>query len=310
VQLQGSAQQRRSSTGGGGSSGGEAGADGGSSHQPKPFLQRRSQQVVGRKLDWSGVQSKTHSRLDSRYVPVSKARFRAAGAAASGASAAGSGGDSAGLQRHQHHQQQASSSSSSYDRALAAARARAGLMDSGAGGLRRSRCASPCAGYAAAGYDVEIHSSTFYRRQQSGGAAGRAAARHGARERGGSMRTATAATAAGADGGAPAAHGVHRSVSASSHGSGSPESPERYMFVGGGHAGAASSWQRLSASAGTLRGSAGVAAAGGMDGRLQLQAVCQKPLPPRASAAAEAPLDDLLQHVNQLIHEFDRLYDH
>jgi hypothetical protein len=51
-------------------SSGDEGAQAGSSSEkaaaPKPFLKRRSQQIQGRKLDWSNVQSKTQTRLDSR----------------------------------------------------------------------------------------------------------------------------------------------------------------------------------------------------------------------------------------------------
>jgi hypothetical protein len=58
------------SSGGGsahGSDGGAAAADD-EAAAAKPFLKRRSRAVVGRKLDWSSVQSKTNSRLDDRYV--------------------------------------------------------------------------------------------------------------------------------------------------------------------------------------------------------------------------------------------------
>jgi hypothetical protein len=49
-----------------GDEGGQAGSSSEKGAAPKPFLKRRSQQIQGRKLDWSNVQSKTQTRLDSR----------------------------------------------------------------------------------------------------------------------------------------------------------------------------------------------------------------------------------------------------
>lgn len=68
------ATQTPADAGGCGSGGRDAGAGGGSGGSTgddsaaKPFLKRRSQRVHGCRLDWSGIGSKTVSRLDDRRV--------------------------------------------------------------------------------------------------------------------------------------------------------------------------------------------------------------------------------------------------
>lgn len=226
---------------------------------------------------------------------MAKGSRRAAGGSAAGSSR----GYSAGL----HRQQQQRQGAASYDPALAAARARAGLMDGAGGGRARGRCSSPFAGYEP-GYEVEIRSSTFYRPRPGTSTDARPCEdsqrpRRQHHQQQHQQRASSTSSMLRSSGRFQAASG-----STGSTGSSSPVrsagSPDRYMFAADG------SWHRVAGSAvwgpaeglatsthSTLARAADAHRGSGGGG---------------ACAAGDAPLDDLLQHVNALIREFDSLY--
>lgn len=175
----------------------------------------------------------------------------------------------------------------SYDPALAAARSRAGLMYPGAkaataahGSAGRAGKKGPQAGYEP-GYDMEIRSSTYYRPDSKGTAAGMGPAgpASGGQSRGRSP--AAAAAGSGAVGGYSSRQGIDANngyaAAGALNGAGG-SSP----LKGSGSFGQRSGVQRQLSG----RSSSGGGGFGGFGD---------------AGLNPEAPLDDLLSHVNSLI---------
>lgn len=261
-----------------------------------------------------------------RFVPVSKGRRQLTPSAAPSNSFNSSATSSIPRQQqHQHHsprshRQQSSASaaqqSNTYDPALAAARARAGLMNPGGqgprgGGSNRSSASrvrggnNLYAGYEP-GYEMEVHSSTYYRQRPGG--VGSSSTSSLAQALRGSGPSGWDGASSGGDG-----MGCNRSGNAS----------RPWLKPGGSSSRDVGMWRRSSSSGVTPGGSLGAAyggsqlgpvhsafsiATGGGDGygsgggSSRAGAGGGVPLP------AEAPLDDLLLHVNHLISEFDRMY--
>jgi len=234
-------------------------------------------------------------------------------------------------QQQQQQQQQSlrSSQSTSYDPALAAARARAGLMNPAAaagprtGSKSRGRSNRVYSGYEP-GYELEVHSSTYYRPRLNTGAAGSSSS-SSSTSMAAALRSSGSREGPGGNvgGGLGAAPGGYSSASrpwlrpnaSSREGLGLPGSVVRSSSGDGlrtGVSGGAlnSSFAALGPvhsdfciTAGSGGGAAGLSGGGGGGGEGGFSRK-SGPLP------AEAPLDDLLQHVNHLIQEFDRMYDH
>jgi hypothetical protein len=200
---------------------------------------------------------------------------------------------SSSIPRQQHQQQlrqPSQQSSSTYDPALAAARARAGLMDPGAGpksSRGRVRSSNVYSGYEP-GYELEVHSSTYYRSRPSTVGSSTSSMPQGLR------------ASVGEAGGYAATSGGYSSSSRpwlSGSREGRPAGLGHSGSLGsGGRAGAGS----LGSSHAAIHSQFDIGAIAGGSGGAGRK--------PAGALPAEAPLDDLLQHVNHLISEFDRMY--
>lgn len=204
------------------------------------------------------------------------------------------------------------------------------------GGSRTSRVRSssssnnPYSGYEP-GYELELHSSTYYRpRGPNTGGVGHSASSTSSA----AMMMAAASREAGLDvSGYAAAYGggggggsrvgsssprpwLRQNLNSSREGggmlgAGAGAGVVRSSSMGGGGGSGGPLRSSFSAALGPVHSefaisssTAAAAELAGVGGRKQQPGTIAAPL------ASEAPLDDLLQHVNHLIKEFDRMYDH